>query len=420
MHYISISFTHKNTDISIREKLSFADESRKKEILRLLSANEKIIESMVLSTCNRVEVFAYVADIKECVRHILNSISILTLVPYEALELRADIYEDDGAIHHLFAVASSLDSLVVGETQIAGQLKEAFKFAYDNGNCGDNISYAIHFAFKCASKIRAATTISKNPVSVSSVAVAKAKEIYGNLGGMSAVVVGAGQMSALACKHLIHSKVNVIIVNRDINRAKNLASELGELASVAEFSRLKELINRYQLIFSATGANEPIITDEIIESVEFNRYFFDIAVPRDIDISYYDNISVYAVDDLESIVKSNLNLREEQAGVAYAIVGAMTSEFFKWRSSQNSTPAIKALRFKAKNIAELEIEKAIKKGYIKRCDENEARKLVHQVFKAFLHTPTMRLKDKNSDEVLGVLEYLFDIKIDKTELTEEE
>ena len=105
MHYISISFTHKNTDISIREKLSFDEISRKKEILRLLSANEKIIESMVLSTCNRVEVFAYVADIKECVRHILNSISILTLVPYEALELRADIYENDGAIHHLFAVA---------------------------------------------------------------------------------------------------------------------------------------------------------------------------------------------------------------------------------------------------------------------------------------------------------------------------
>ncbi|WP_086226179.1 glutamyl-tRNA reductase [Campylobacter devanensis] len=420
MHYISISFTHKNTDISIREKLSLSDESRKKEILRLLSANENIIESMILSTCNRVEVFAYVSKINECVRHILNSISILTLVPYDALELRADIYEDDGAIHHLFAVASSLDSLVIGETQIAGQLKEAFKFAYDNGNCGDNISYAIHFAFKCASKIRAATTISKNPVSVSSVAVAKAKEIYGNLGGMTAVVVGAGQMSALACKHLIASKVNVIIVNRDQNRAAQLQNELGELASIAPWERLGELINRYQLIFSATGANVPVITDEIIEMVEFNRYFFDIAVPRDIDLSYSDNISVYAVDDLESIVKSNIMLREEQASTAYAIVGAMTSEFFKWRSSQNSTPAIKALRFKAKNIAELEIEKAIKKGYIKRCDENEARKLVHQVFKAFLHTPTMRLKDRNNDEILNALEYLFDIKIDKTELKEEE
>ncbi|MBP3675002.1 MAG: glutamyl-tRNA reductase, partial [Campylobacter sp.] len=192
------------------------------------------------------------------------------------------------------------------------------------------------------------------------------------------------------------------------------------LASIASWERLGELINRYQLIFSATGANMPVITDELIEIVEFNRYFFDIAVPRDIDISYYDNISVYAVDDLESIVKSNLNLREEQAGVAYAIVGEMTAEFFKWRSSQNSTPAIKALRFKARNIAQKEIEKAIKKGYIKCCDENEARKLVHQVFKAFLHTPTMRLKDRNDDEILNALEYLFDIKIDKTELKEEE
>lgn len=420
MHYISISFTHKNTDISIREKLSFSDENRKKEILRLLSANENILESMVLSTCNRVEVFAYVDDMSDSIRHILNSISILTLVPYDALELRADVYEDDGAIHHLFAVASSLDSLVIGETQIAGQLKEAFKFAYDNGNCGDHISYAIHFGAKCASKIRAATTISKNPVSVSSVAVAKAKEIYGNLGGMTAVVVGAGQMSALACRHLIASKVNVIIVNRDQNRAAELSKELGELSSIAPWSRLGELINRYQLIFSATGASSPVITDELIEMVDFNRYFFDIAVPRDIDISYCDNINVYAVDDLESIVKSNLNLREEQAGLAYTIVGDMTSEFFKWRSSQNSTPAIKALRFKARSIAEFEIEKAIKKGYIKCCDENEARKLVHQVFKAFLHTPTMRLKDKNDDEILDALEYLFDIKIDKIDLKEEE
>lgn len=419
MHYISISFTHKNTDISIREKLSFSDENRKKEILRLLSANENIAESMVLSTCNRVEVFAYVSQPSECVRHILNSISILTLVPYDALELRADIYEDDGAIHHLFAVASSLDSLVIGETQIAGQLKEAFKFAYDNGSCADNISYAIHFGAKCASKIRAATTISKNPVSVSSVAVAKAKEIYGNLGGMTAVVVGAGQMSALACKHLIASKVNVIIVNRDQNRAAELQNELGELASIAPWERLGELINRYQLIFSATGANEPVITDELIEMAEFNRYFFDIAVPRDIELSYSDNISVYAVDDLEGIVRNNLNLREEQASVAYAIVAEMTAEFFRWKSSQNSTPAIKALRFKARNIAQAQIEKAIKKGYIKCCDESEARKLVHQVFKAFLHTPTVRLKDRNDDEILKVLEYLFDLKIDKTDLKEE-
>ncbi|EAJ5693175.1 glutamyl-tRNA reductase [Campylobacter fetus] len=415
MHYVSISFTHKNTDIGVREKLSFSDNNRRREILRLIGANDSIAESMALSTCNRVEIFAYVLDTQSSIRHILNSISILTLVPFEALELRADIYEDQGAIHHLFAVASSLDSLVVGETQIAGQLKEAFKFAYDNEDCGVNISSAMHFAFKCAAEVRALTTISKNPVSVSSVAVAKAKEIYGNIGGMSAVVIGAGEMSRLAAQHLINAEVNVIIINRDDIKAQTLAKELGELASYASFDKLSEYINRYRLIFSATGAPNAIITNEIIEQKDFHRYFFDIAVPRDIDIEEDEYIHVYAVDDLEEIVRTNLALREEQASIAYSIVGKSTTSFFKWRLSEGSTPAIKALRLKAKDIACKEIEKAVKKGYLKCSDQDEASKLVHQVFKAFLHTPSVRLKEKNSDDILKALEYLFDIKIQKDE-----
>ncbi|ANE35958.1 glutamyl-tRNA reductase [Campylobacter iguaniorum] len=413
MHYISVSFTHKNTDISIREKLSFADADKKREILRLIGANENVLESMALSTCNRVEIFAYVKDAKVSLKHILNSISILTLVPFEALELRADTYEDEGAIHHLFAVASSLDSLVVGETQIAGQLKDAFKFAYDNGDCATNVSRAIHFAFKCATEVRALTQISKNPVSVSSVAVAKAKEIYGSIGGMSAVVVGAGEMSRLACKHLIGAGVNTIILNRDLQKAENLVCELGELASCASIDKLSEYVNRYRLIFSATGAPNAIITDDIIEQKDFHRYFFDIAVPRDIDISEDEFTHVYAVDDLEEIVRTNLALREEQASIAYSIVGRSTADFFKWISSQDSSPAIKALRQKAKDIAGLEVDKAIKKGYIRHCDKDEACKLVHQVFKAFLHTPSIRLKEKSNDDILNSLEYLFDIKVKK-------
>lgn len=418
MHYLNVSFTHKNTDISVREKLSFSDNSKKREILRLIGANDYIEESMVLSTCNRVEVFAYAKDPAIATRHILSSISILTLVPFEALELRADVYEDQGAIHHLFAVASSLDSLVIGETQIAGQLKDAFRFAYDNGDCGVNISSAVHFAFKCAAEIRSITQISKNPVSISSVAVAKAKEIYGNIGGMTAVVVGAGEMSELACKHLINAEVNVIIVNRDISKAANLAARLGELASFVSFDRLGELINRYRLIFSATGAPNAIITDKILEDKDFHRYFFDIAVPRDIDLSENEFIHVYAVDDLEDIVRTNIALREEQASEAYSVVGRSTANFYKWIQSRASTPAIKALRGHAKEIADIEINKAIKKGYLKNSDKQEARKLIHQVFKAFLHTPTVRLKNGSNDEIIKNLEYLFNIKIKNDEILE--
>lgn len=419
MHYVSVSFTHKNTDIELREKLSFANIDRRREILRLLSSSENIEESMALSTCNRVEILAVCEDVASAQKHILNSISLLTLVSVDALELRADIYEDQGAIHHLFAVASSLDSLVVGETQIAGQLKEAFKFAYDYGNAGENIASAMHFAFKCAANIRATTQISKNPVSVSSVSVAKAKEIFGNIGGMTAVVVGAGEMASLACKHLISSDVNVIILNRDEQKAKELCKSLGELASYDKFSKLAEYVNRYRLFFSATASPEPIIVNSLVEPREFDRYFFDIAVPRDIDLNGDERIHVYAVDDLEEIVKTNLALREEQANVAYAIVAKSVGEFFKWILNKGSTPLIKALRGRAKEVAEEQIAIALKKGYLKRSDENEAKKLVHQVFKAFLHTPSVKLKDKNDREIRSALEYLFDIEIKKDEHKEE-
>lgn len=413
MHYVSVSFTHKNTDIAIREKLSFMQNDRKKEILRIIGANENILESMVLSTCNRVEIFAYVLDPEVSIRHILNSISILTLVPIGALELRADIYEDQGAIHHLFAVASSLDSLVIGETQIAGQLKDAFKFAHSNEDCGVNISNAVHFAFKCAAEVRALTQISKNPVSVSSVAVAKAKEICGNIGGMTAIVIGVGEMSKLACKHLINAEVNVIILNRNVQKAKDLSQSLGDLVRYDSIEKLGEYINRYKLIFSATGALDPIITDKILEPRDFHRYFFDIAVPRDIDICEDELTHVYAVDDLEEIVKTNLALREEQAGMAYLVIGRSTTAFFKWLISKSSTPAIKALRLRAKQIACEEIDKAIKRGYLKNSDKQEAKKLIHQVFKAFLHLPSVRLKEQSNEAMLSNLEYLFDIKINK-------
>lgn len=415
MHYVSVSFTHKNTDIALREKLAF-DNERQKEVLRLIGSSENIKESMALSTCNRVEILAVCDEIEPAISHILNSISLLSLVNKEALELRADIYDDKGAIHHLFSVASSLDSLVIGETQIAGQLKDAFKFAYDNGDCGDEIAGAIHFAFKCAAKIRTATQISKNPTSVSGVAVSKAKEIFGNLGGMTAIIVGAGEMATLAAKHLISSNVNVVILNRNIKRAANLANELGELANYDDFSKLHDYINRYRLIFAATSANEPIITDEIIEQKEFMRCFFDISVPRNINISTNDNIRVYAVDDLEESVKANLALREEQANEAYSIVARSVNDFFAWVARKSSVPTIKALRFHARQIAEAEIAKAIKKGYLKNSDKDEAKKLIHQVFKAFLHTPSMRLKDHATPEINAILENLFDIKIQKEEI----
>ncbi|AJC94070.1 glutamyl-tRNA reductase [Campylobacter volucris] len=416
--YYCISFTHKNTDISTREKLSFSNEDKKREFLRLIHSNNKILESLVLSTCNRVEIFLFLGDSEGINEYILNALCLLCNVNKDDLSSKADFYEDSGAIHHLFSVASSLDSLVIGETQIAGQLKDAYKFSLQEQRCGVNITRAVHYAFKCAANVRNQTEISKNPISVASVAVSKAKELI-NLEGKTAVVIGAGEMSELACKHLLNAKAKVLILNRDLEKVKKLCEELGENAKFESIANLKEVLNSYEVFFSATNAPHAIIIDELLEEKEYTRYFFDIAVPRDIDIKSNDKTIVYAVDDLEEVVRKNLTLREHQAQIAYSIVGNMTNEFFKHLSKLATLPLVKQLRLQANQIAQIQLQKAIKKGYLKNSNHEEAKKLINQVLNAFLHNPSVNLKKLSgtmqNDVVINSMRYVFDLKNENLE-----
>ncbi|NLY04244.1 MAG: glutamyl-tRNA reductase [Campylobacter sp.] len=415
MDYLSISFTHKNTDISVREKLAF-DKPKQKELLKLVCSNQSISECLLLSTCNRVEILALVKELDLSKNYIIKVISILSGLELSELEYRADVFYGSGAVHHIFSVASSLDSLVIGETQIAGQLKEALNFALEENFAKDSLKRLVEYSFKCAAEVRNKTEISKNPVSVSSVAVTKAKEILGNLNSIDAVVVGAGHMSELACRHLISNGAKITLVNRSEKRAFKLMDNLSSQVKFEPFSNLKEVINSHKLIFTSTAAPNVIIDDDMIKNVNFERYFFDIAVPRDIDIKESSKVKLFSVDDLQEIVKQNLVLREEQAQEAYAIVGRYTSDFYKWLKSLATTPIIKALRGLAKDIADEQIAKALEKGYLKSCDEGEVRRLVDQVFRAFLHTPTINLKDIGSDKdtanTLEAIMNVFDITDD--------
>jgi glutamyl-tRNA reductase len=411
---MTLSFTHKNTDIKTREKLSFNSEEKLYNVLKMITNHENVNEAVILSTCNRVEVITSVKECKESLSFILSVLSHISSINKEELENRADAYENVGAIHHLFAVCSSLDSLVVGETQISGQLKTAFNFSLKNGFCGPKLKHAMQQCFKCAATIRSSTDISKNPVSVSSVAVSKAKELLKNLDGINAVVVGAGDMSELAAKHLLSSNANVIIINRNYENALALAKRLGKNSSAQPFSNLREAINKYPLVFSATGAPHAIITNDMVEGKVFERYWFDIAVPRDIEACRFENVHVYAVDDLEEIVAKNLALREDQAKVAYSIVGQMTADFFKWLQALSVDPIIKEIRSRAKQSALSEVDKAVKKGYIQQDIRQNVEKIIHQSFNVFLHKPTINLKNvlelDESDKIIQSLQYFFDIK----------
>ncbi|MDD3325285.1 MAG: glutamyl-tRNA reductase [Sulfurospirillaceae bacterium] len=418
MRYLTISFTHKNTDIQIREKLSFGNDERKKDFLQRIQGCPCINETILLSTCNRVEIIASVTACQEGLGYIFEKLEEVSGVPLDELEGRADVYEDSGAIHHLFAVASSLDSLVIGETQIVGQLKGAYKFAYENGFCGQKLGRAMHHTFRCAAEVRSSTDISKSPVSVSSVAVSKAKDLVGNIGSFTAVIVGAGEMSELAAKHLISSGVNIVIINRTHEKALEMAERLGELATTAPYSKLAEYINRHKLVFSATGAPHSVIVDSMIEERDFERYWFDIAVPRDIEISERCNIKVFAVDDLQEIVSKNISLREEQAKVAYSIVGRSTMEFFKWLQTLSVDPIIKEMRDQAQACSMRELGRAVKKGYLPAEHHDQVAKILHSAFNAFLHKPTKNLKDvaekPEADTIVQSVQYLFDINEEET------
>lgn len=391
MKYFLISFNHKNSNVTIREKFAFSQEKTKLFLETIL--DENIIEAIYISTCNRVEVIAYVEDEKLAKDSIFDTFTRLgiTDVDFE----QGDILVQENAIKHIFKVMSSLDSIVVGETQISGQIKKAFTFSIENKYCSKHLLRAMHKAFKVSANVRNETHISEKPISVASVAVEKAKEIMGgNLGGFTALVVGTGEISRLVAKHLARNKVNVIVFNRTLQHAKDLASELGSTAEYKEFEYLSDYINKYRLVFSATSSSDFIISKNMIHEVEFKRHWFDLAIPRDIDTEINEtNIEVIVVDDLKDIASKNKKTREKEALVATSIIDSQTDDFFKYIQTLSIEPLIKDIRQHAKSCAATELARAIKKGFIPQRFEKDVERFLHSVFNSFLHNCTTNLKE---------------------------
>lgn len=419
MHYLNISFSHKNSTLEIREKLTYSSDEEIAACLAKLNSCGSINESILISTCNRMEVFCSCSNIPSATQHIFEMLNHRSGLSIEELEGRADVFDDSSAIHHLFSVASSLDSMVVGETQIAGQLKDAFKFSYERGFSGQKLARAMHHAFKCAAKVRNATDISSKPVSIASVAIAKLKSVLSNIDGKKALVIGVGEMSQISAKHLIASGADVYIMNRTKQKADDLANESG--AKTIEFDKLGSVINEFEILFSATSAPKPIITDEIIKNCDFERYWFDLALPRDINYHKGEKINLYTIDDLKNTVDENRAQREEEARKAHGIVGRSTVDFFEWLDTLNIEPMIKEIYKKAYNAAEIETSRAIKNRYIPKEYEKQMHKLSQQVLKRFLHEMTSKMRsasqNSKSDMITNTLQFL--IKQDENILLDE-
>jgi glutamyl-tRNA reductase len=407
MYYLTISFNHKNSTLAIREKLAFP-ETELEACLRKINEHEAINESFLVSTCNRMEIFASCSSVTDASKHIFTLLSKRSGISLEELEGRADFFEDQGAIHHLFTVASSLDSMVVGETQIAGQLKDAYRFSHMHGYCAQKISRAVHYAFKCAAEVRRVTDISSKPVSVASVAVAQAKQKVRDFNGKRALVIGAGEMSVIIAKHLVSNGADVTIMNRTRSKAEEIAADVG--CRVKDFEELPDAINEYKLIFTSTGSKDPIIVGNMVEECDFVRYWFDIAVPRDIEEIEHETIHLFRVDDLKDIVSDNLTMREDEAKAAYAVVGRYTIEFFEWLKSLSVEPMIKEIYLRAHAAAVEETERVMSSGFIDEKYREQALKMSEQAIKRFLHNLTKNMRDvtgqTKSDMLIESMKYL--------------
>ncbi len=405
--YFILSFNYRNSDVNLRSRLSKL----------VLEDFKDFKEVCFLKTCNRVEV---IFDKKHELDELYEKVFKKVITKEEFL--KAEIYEEKEAIKHIFKLSSSLDSMVVGETQITGQLKDAFLEGYEKHFIGQDLTRLIHFSFKCAKKVRNQTSISNEPVSVASIAVKKAKEELKDLSGYSAVVVGVGDTARIVCKNLIKEGVNIVLVNRSIENAISLREELGDEVNIDihPLDKLPKLINNYRLLFSATASIDPIIKKEDIKKTSFKRLWFDLAIPNDIEDVECMDIKIIRVDDLKEISENNLQKRKEALYKANEIIKKCVIEYEKYLQSVSIDPVIKFLQSKAKECADIALTNAVNKKYIPKEIEKEVEKVLHNAFKRFLHNPTITLKKMSDsaevDILVSSIKRLFGVKGENLDL----
>ncbi|STQ86951.1 glutamyl-tRNA reductase [Helicobacter muridarum] len=437
--YALVSFSHQNTDMSLREKLHFSDKESKAFLPILLNING-IVEIILLSTCNRCEIYLFLDSAKfidskpeSVFDNIIEAISNKKFIQKETLKDKALILQGKDAIYHSFCVASSLLSLALGETQISGQLKNAYKVSYDNGFCAKHLTRLMHFAFRCAAEVRNKTDISKNPISIASVAVGYGLDFLNSVDNINSIVIsknlelmndleidsnirqveykdeeykprilviGIGEMGVLCLKYLTRYPLDITICNRTLANAQQILLDLGLQKSVKilDFSSLKPCINDYDVVFSAVGGGI-LLTKDSLYRKDSKRLFIDLSIPRNIAFDTHDiekyklgEIEVIGVDNLKSKADEFINSRKQSAKEAHEIVARVTIEFLHWLSTLEIDPIIKGMRARAKQASIKEINRAIKKGFIPEALRDNAMKLLHSAFNEFLHSPTMKLK----------------------------
>jgi glutamyl-tRNA reductase len=416
---VVVGVSHKTAPVEVREKFAASSDALP-QVLARLSARSELRETLFLSTCNRVEVFAagkQSADIDAAIRDVLAERAGVPLG-----EIGAYLYRREGAdaVRHIFRVAASLDSMVLGEPQILGQVKDAWEAVRAAGTLGSYLGRCVHRAFGVAKRVRSETSLGVGLVSISSVAVDLAKRIFGDLSGHSVLLLGAGEMAEQAAKSLGKGARELRVCNRSYDRGAALAQSIG--AEVAPWSALEPELLRSDVVIVSTASSGYVVTADTMKRVMRARrgrtlFFVDITVPRNVEPSVHgiDNVYVFNIDDLETQVADNLKQRAGEVSAAEAIVAEELASFESWARSLDVQPTIVALRAKTRGLLMSELERSFG-SRLKHLGEGERAALVQMVESAtnkLLHEPTTRLRAAASSasgaELAQTLKHLFDL-----------
>ena len=355
MHTLVVGVNYRSAPVEIREKLSFI-ESELPQAMQALKEQKSILENVIVSTCNRTEIYAVVDQLHTGRYYVKQFLADYFGLSQEAFSQYLFVHEQEEAVEHLFRVTAGIDSMVLGETQILGQVRNSFLAGQENGTTGTVFNQLFKQAVTLAKRAHSETAIGENAVSVSYAAVELGKKIFGTLKNKRVVILGAGKMGELAIKNLQGSGAdNVTVINRTFEKAEDLAQKFNGRA--VPMNQLQCALLEADILISSTGATDYVIDYELMQFVEKLRkgkplFMVDIAVPRDVDprISELSNVFLYDIDDMQGIVEANLAERERAAGEIMTMVNHEAQQFNDWLTTLGVVPVISALRQKALTI----------------------------------------------------------------------
>ncbi len=423
--FIVVGLSHRTAPVEVREKLAVGpDELR--AVLENVAKDPNFDEAVLISTCNRVELYTTSAQPANAVRRATETLAD-RLPKGSSVDV---LYQRRGVevVRHAFRVASSLDSLVVGEPQILGQVKDAFAAAQEAGTVGTLLGRCFTQSFRAAKRVRTETGIAEGTVSVSSIACELAQKIFGQLGGRRALLLGAGEMGEAAARSLREMGAQLHVVNRSEHRALTLAEQCGGRA--VPYEQLAVELAAADVVVASTSSPKFVLTPELMQGVARTRrhrplFIIDIAVPRDVDprIANMDNVFVYDVDDLQQVAEENMAVRERETLLAERIIAEEVDSFVAWRRSLDLAPTIVALREKFNRLAQTELQRALPRfSNLSPEDQAVLEGMSRALIAKLLHPPMAQLKagavEADGALLIDAVRRLFELELELEDRTE--